>query len=553
MKKIKIYSIVLSVILVLSVSCEKDFEEMNINPSQPTETTMNYQFTNLFRNSADGGTEWYSLQLRTIIPWVRAAGLPNEVIDDVSGDPRGIDSYWSSYFGKLRDLNALLIMIDEYSQSIEGGEKLFKNRKAMVMIFRAYWAFRTTDMFGDMPYFEAGNATDGVFRAKYDSQEDIYKDLLTQLGTAVDMIDTDFSDFSKDEQKVQDYDINKLYIGGGDAVEHLEKWKKFGNALRLKYALRMYEVDQSTAGSIISDCLGKPLPESNNDIFAYIPRRVQPDGSHYKNSALWGIYYYPSTQPGQYAYGIFAETPNDTSTIFDPRLYAYMAPTKDNDYVAIPENQDKFSNEGWELSYGMGTDGEWTQVIPKPYGGAGTTSEYNRIYFCGLHRPTFHMTYAEVCFIKAEIFERGIAGGDAKTEYDNGVKAAINEMLDPLYVQFYDQNTDWHIDIPSDTEIENNILSGTKMEYGTDNLKLIYKQRWAEYLQRPNEQWSLVRRVGVSYFDFPEILSGGTPLSMPGRLTYPQSELEYNSVNYSDQLSKMGGVDQIHYKVWWMK
>jgi len=83
-----------------------------------------------------------------------------------------------------------------------------------------------TDVWGDMPYFEALRGDEGISSPAQNTGEEIYTDLLTRID---DLLAIDLSESSISE--TQDLVYN------GD----LDKWRQFANSLKLKLMLRLSE------------------------------------------------------------------------------------------------------------------------------------------------------------------------------------------------------------------------------------------------------------------------------------------------------------------------
>jgi hypothetical protein len=65
---------------------------------------------------------------------------------------------------------------------------------AMARILRVFIYHRLTDLYGDVPYSEAGKGyINGTLKPKYDAQQDIYMDMLSELEGAVAQISGDSS------------------------------------------------------------------------------------------------------------------------------------------------------------------------------------------------------------------------------------------------------------------------------------------------------------------------------------------------------------------------
>jgi hypothetical protein len=168
------------------------------------------------------------------------------------------------------------------------------------------------------------------------------------------------------------------------------------------------------------------------------------------------------------------------------------------------------------------------------------------------------MTSAEVHFLKAEAYARGLGVGQnittAETEYNAGITASVNFW----YKVAAGTNTtseNWAAMAPSapTTAEMQTFLANSKVAFtGTaaDAISKIYAQEWLSYFRQPWLAFNLSRRTGSTPVD-----ASSNPSSTYTtfyRLPYAQDEAVNNADNYNAQISKMGG-NNTNYKVWWMK
>ncbi len=126
------------------------------------------------------------------------------------------------------------------------------NINAVSRIMKVYIFSRLTDLYGDIPYFDAAKGYySGTFTPKYDRQEDIYNHFFTELDAAVKQIDA-----SKDAG-----DQRLLF-----RWRCLDKWKKFGNSLRLRLALRLTKVNLNKAQDEAEAAVALGVMSSNDDM-----------------------------------------------------------------------------------------------------------------------------------------------------------------------------------------------------------------------------------------------------------------------------------------------
>ena len=101
-----------------------------------------------------------------------------------------------------------------------------------------------TDVWGDMPYFEALRADEGILHPVQDSGEDIYADLMTRIDA---LLETDLSGSY--------IDASSDFIFEGD----LDQWYRFANSLKLKLMIRLSETPQFNNAAVLSFINGADL------------------------------------------------------------------------------------------------------------------------------------------------------------------------------------------------------------------------------------------------------------------------------------------------------
>ena len=84
--------------------------------------------------------------------------------------------------------NAIKQIVDVVENTRDKANKT--NLYNIARIFKVYLFQFLTDLYGDIPYSEAGKAYTGqVLFPKYDKQEDIYADMLKELDEAAAALD----------------------------------------------------------------------------------------------------------------------------------------------------------------------------------------------------------------------------------------------------------------------------------------------------------------------------------------------------------------------------
>lgn len=127
-------------------------------------------------------------------------------------------------------------------------------------IIRSYAFQRATDLYDDMPYSEAGGAFQELFYPKYDTQEEIYMNIMETLKNAAAELSEYQFQTDAQESKFSSVDI----LCNGD----LDKWIRMANSLRLRMAMRLCHVKPDAALSTIKELIAenRMLTEYSHDL-----------------------------------------------------------------------------------------------------------------------------------------------------------------------------------------------------------------------------------------------------------------------------------------------
>lgn len=211
---------------------------------------------------------------------------------------------WTSFYP-----NAIKNLVDGIYNSED--DPATSNVNAALKIYRIYMMSLMTDTYGDCPYSEAGlGYIAEKYNPRYDTQKEIYnsffeelKDAAAQLSLANDKISGDV-------------------MFSGDVA----KWKRFANSLRLRFAMRISEVDPDKAKAEFEDALtsdGGVIASSADDaLIKYMDVAFsfgQDSYSDYRGNALSQLWFGndPANNPS-YICSTFFNQLKDSN---DPRCY----------------------------------------------------------------------------------------------------------------------------------------------------------------------------------------------------------------------------------------
>ncbi|WP_413532891.1 SusD/RagB family nutrient-binding outer membrane lipoprotein [Empedobacter brevis] len=480
MKNISIKIAFALAIITTVFSCTNDFEEANEDPNLITKinsgSVLNPVLYNLAENNVLKNYDITAQLMQVHIPFPsNAMGLHRYDVTTGTGN-----STWNSAYKNLVNLEEML-KVSEKAGDV--------NYQAIALTLRSLVISNLTDMFGDVPFTEAAKLEEGITKPKFDKQEDIYKQLITDLDNANQLYVTNLGlKYGSD-----------ILFPNSDKNINITRWKKFTNSLKMRLLLRISNRD-ATALTEIKKIIDDPktYPVFDNETESAILQLTGlapslspwPRAQDYRDNRSFTTF--------------FIDKMDETK---DPRLAIFVNKASDL--------------KGNSLGY---------KGIPAAYEGNSSDYNYNPsspnniIVVAPMKIPL--MTYAEVEFIKAEIAQKGLAA-DAKSHYDKAVKAAVQ--------------------LWTNMEPSSEFMEHENIKYN-NTLERIIDQKYFALFFTDYQQWFEYKRTG-----FPKLPTTSTMLNdkkMPRRLLYPTSIRNYNPEGYQQALQQMGP-DDINTRVWW--
>lgn len=437
--------------------------------------------------------------------------------------------FWDPYYLGLKHLKVLKADVTNNPS--------YTNYYAMMRIIVAWRTIAMTDIFGDIPYSEAGLGQDAP---RYDSQKDIYYDVFKELTEATVTLKQNLPN-----QEACGKDNDLIYEG------NISKWIKFANSLRLRYALRLYYIDPDKAKSEGEAALKESLMESNDDS---AQERITAGGGW--GHPLYMICAWSCFTMSKTMENIF----KNTSTVQDPRMPMWFGQT-----VGYVNNQKEPSTSFKGLQFqGVPNGISDDQLLAKDADGYANNNPDNNSYPWGLQAfpdwnskgikpdntvltlPLKIMGYSEVCFLKAEAALRGWSGaGDVKSNYVKGIRASFEEARTGVDASLY-----------STAEDETYINTGNvAWDEGNDTetkLNKIITQKWIALYPDGNEAWAEFRRTGYPKLSpVAQSLDSSLPQgTFVKKIRYIDAERRDNP-NAKDASLNGGKGDGMAVRVWW--
>jgi hypothetical protein len=538
MKRFLIYTgLVVSAVVT---GCTKDFEEINTDPTQTPPSNFNSEYflagsqrqyidgitgyngailfqsgwAQIFASTSSGAANYYSNMDKYV-----ASGNTN----DYSG--RGFDLGFKS----ARLAQELIKNLDGNADKV--------NAVSAATVMKVLALHYVTDLYGDIPYTQALQASTNVTQPAYDKQQDVYNSLLADLDAAL-------SKFDASKAKP----VADLFYGGDVA-----KWKKFGYSLMLRIAMRLTKADAATAQKYAEKAAaGGTLSAVSEDAFI---KGDNTNGYRSENSRAL-------TTPADYYQVRWSKTLIEfLKSTNDPRVSVIAEVPKDG----LAANQDQklagdntFSKQ-LGLPHGWDMNGGATDITNSPgYPGytigpnkdtafIGNYSRPRTAVYGDLNSPQFVLTYAESELLLAEAKVRGwnVGATTAAQHYANALAAGIQSLAAFGAAVNVTAAT-------ITTYVAANPLNVSSM---AASLKMINEQYWATtgILMNFVEAWNNWKRSGYPVLTPVNYAGNFSQGVIPRRQLYPTTEPTANPSNYKTAVTNLTAGDNWNSKTWWDK
>lgn len=497
MKKIYKYITGVAIGTFLVTGCGKGFLDVNENPNKPGEVTPNLVLsTGLNRTAAAVNTTLNQIGSIWSGYWAPAVDflwyMDNKQYNVTSNFGTAV---WETTYDILNDFQSV------QKAAVTSNQNYYQ---AIAIIMKSMNFQYLVDAYNNVPYTDALKATE-VIRPTYDAGQAVYDDLLKQLDAAIALIKS----APATEAKPGAEDI---FFAG-----NMTNWIKYANTLKLRILLRQSEIAGKEA--FIKAEIAKIVAEGSGFSDAGVFSSPGYTSSTGKMNPFWAGYY--ATSSGAITSDYKATRP----TVFlldqykkgnDPRVEVMYAKTSAGIY------------KGVELGRPTG-DAEspnYKSNVTSPFlPGTGVLKSVSQ--------KAVIMLPSESFFLQAEAVARGWMSGNAKTLYEQGIKASF-EFLGVANAA------------TAAATYSAQAINKVGYDASTNKVEAIIYQKWLSLNSISGwEAWNDFRRTKFPT-DNPISMNAIKPIH-PKRLVYPSSEYGRNG----DEVEKQGNIDTFTSKIFW--
>jgi len=381
-----------------------------------------------------------------------------------------------------------------------------ENQQAVATIMRAIVMKRVTDVYGDAPFSAAFQGLDEI-TPEYDTQEDIYKGLISEVKAARDMINT-----------------SPTYPLKGDILYNgnVARWRKLANSLILQMSLQLSNVYPGPAEYAATE-FNAALANSSGVIDAVADEAW----FSYQDLAGFRSPWFANRTADYFMSAEFVNamdgcascppvssipTVNPTSNRFlDPRKQVFIRGGAHQTRPGVPYGYADLSGSGRAQ---MSNVYYWTATATLPV----MTSSY---------------TYLN----RAEAAELGWTAEDPTTMLTNGMTQSFASLTNKATKD------------GTPKTLDGTAYIAARMD-DAPILQIIREEKWVSLFGQAYDSWAEWRRTGV-----PTLVPATDSYNgdiIPRRYQYPGEEPSLNGANYDDAVLRLNpDEDNNVAKIWW--
>ncbi|MCD2260502.1 SusD/RagB family nutrient-binding outer membrane lipoprotein [Psychroserpens luteolus] len=425
-------------------------------------------------------------------------GLGNTMIATWSGNAQQVQApyfvefqyqlttdFYSGIWDNLmaRTGNLTQIIENEYADNYD----YFKGASK---IYRAFYFQYLVDLYGDIPFTDIHQRGDLLF-PEYDNQTDVYVALIADINDAIAQIQ------NTDTSTAIGMGSNDVIMGG-----NMDMWIKFGNTVKLRMLLRMYDAAQGTPD--LQSIVNGELAALNNANFLGAGENVTINPGYSDEEDRMN----PFAETFGYDPGQFGNASNQTFSNLRAGPTTFLVEFLDGTTTGVSDAR---------LQRLYAPRGGQATIQGNTQGGEDQPSRIGPGLLISPQQDGYIMTASESLFLQSEAVFRGILNsGNAKGLFESAIQSSFDRLGASIGSYLNDANN----------------VNGIGWDGSADKLEAIITQKWID-LGGTNgiETWIEFTRTGFpSNMPLPDITNRP---NRPLRLLYPTSEYTGNSANVS--------------------
>lgn len=483
----------MSIAVIICTSCEKQFGEINTDPTIVTTPDIKYLLSYAQEKMMTyNGGEWIWEGMEQLFRYTQhVTSSPYEVTGNVNAR---YDVYYSQILPNLFEIRRQINSMPSKDQ--------FQKMEAITYVIQILHGIKVTDMNGSIPYTEALKGRyDADYGPAYDSQETLFDTWLNELNKAINIL----SNSSLTDQ--QTYGNSDIFYRSD-----WSKWVKLANTLKLRIAARLENQNVAKTKDIFKEVMQDAIgPIDNDDAqLSYSNPNFSPFGNDIN---------YRSVRYGSTSIIKFLKAAND------PRLPVYF---EENDLTG--SYTDTLSKYGATLPAFIdpadplikfqGGPADWT-TNPTVAGfisnafAVGNTNAGNAVsrYFListinrHFFSPRFNgatgdytdvlVTNAESCLLVAEFIEKGYGAGiNTKGSAEDWYKKGVTSSIKTMNAIAVTAQSATGFSGNGNAEISAYLQEPEVAFNGMNDLERIYIQEYLNFYRNASEAFVFVRRTG---------------------------------------------------------
>lgn len=493
-------------------SCSKNFQDVNTNPDAVSKPTPQYIFSKALYDGVNFGGNTQSLLLghmQYTTSYNDVAGFGSKYV--AAQQAQSASVFASAYSNQINEIGEVIKAVKDNPAQV--------NMLSVARIWRVFCFSRLTDLYGDIPYSQAGQGyNSSVFQPAYDAQKDVYADLLKELDQSAQALNPG----------------NATTFGASDLVYagNSTQWKKFAYSLMLRLGMRMTKVDAAAAQTWVTKAIAGGVITSYADIakvsYAGSGQDINknPMALNMLNSDYIKADGLNNTEGGKYQQAFIDSLKYNN----DPRLSVISVVYQSGIANSTPAVQ-------------KGLPATINGVKPADFG---TYSEPKQNTLLRVDAPMLIFTAAETNFLLAEAALRNWYAAETPAAlYEKGIRAAMQQwdLISGVAGTISSSQVDAYVAAHPIT------AKGSSVDNQTEQ---IYTQFWMGIFPDAQEVFNNFRRTG-----YPKLVPNNYPGNATNgqffrRFLYPVVEQTLNTNSYKAAVARQGA-DLFLTRIWWDK